>query len=60
MKERFCAYSIMRPMVYHIEMYSSEKLFDEYEVTFVNGTGKWITWLVRGGFDCDRTISRSK
>ena len=40
MKETICAYSIMRPMVYHIEMYSNEKLFDENEITFLNGTGK--------------------
>ena len=56
----FCAYSIMRAMVYHIEMYSSEKLFEEKDMTVLNGTGKRITWLVRRGFFCYRTISRSK
>ena len=60
MKGTFCAYSIMRPMVYHIEKYSSEKLFDENDMTFLNATGKLITWLVRRGFDYYRTIPRSK
>ena len=40
MKRTFCAYSIMRPIVYHIEKYSSEKLFDENDIEFLNGTGK--------------------
>ena len=40
MKGTFCAYSIMRPMVYHIEEYSSEKLFDENDTTFLSATGK--------------------
>ena len=40
MKETFCAYSVMCPMVYDIEMYSNEKLFDENEIPFLNGTGK--------------------
>ena len=40
MQGTFCAYSIMRSMVYHIEKYSSEKLFDENDMTFVNGAGK--------------------
>ena len=40
MKRTFCAYSIMRPMVYHIEKYNSEKLFDENDMTFLNATGK--------------------
>ena len=35
----FCAYSVIRPMVYHTEKYSSEKLFDEYDMTFLNATG---------------------
>ena len=36
----FCAYSIMRPMVHHIDKYSSEKLFDENDMTFLNATQK--------------------
>ena len=40
MKGTFCTYSIMRPMVHHIEKYSSEKLFDENDMTFLNATGK--------------------
>ena len=40
MKRTFCAYSIMRPVVHHIEKYSSEKLFDENDMTFLNATGK--------------------
>ena len=50
----------MRPMVHHIEKYSSEKLFDEKDMTFLNGTRELITWLARGGFDCYRTISGTK
>ena len=34
MKGTFCAYSIMRLMLYHIEKYSSEKLLDENDMTF--------------------------
>ena len=60
MKRAFCAYSIMRPIVHHIEKYSSEKLFDENYMTFLNATGKGIAWLVREGFHCYRTISGSK
>ena len=60
MKRTFCAYCIMRPMVYHIEKYSSEKIFEENDMTFLNATGKGITWLVRRGFDCYRTILGSK
>ena len=42
----FCAYSIMRPMVYHIERYSSEKLFEENGMTFLNATGNEVHgWL---------------
>ena len=40
MKGTFCAYSIMRPIVHHIKKYSSEKLFDENYMTFLNATGK--------------------
>ena len=40
MKGPFCAYCIMHPMVHHIEKYSSEKLFDENDRTFLNATGK--------------------
>ena len=40
MKGTFCAYCIMRPMVHHIEKYSSEKLFDENDITFLIATGK--------------------
>ena len=36
---------------------NSEKLFDENDITFLNATGKLLVWLVRGGFDCYRTIS---
>ena len=36
----FCAYSIMRPMVHHIEKYSSEKLSDENDMIFLNAKGK--------------------
>ena len=32
--ETFSAYSIMRPMVHHIEKYSGEKVFDENDMTF--------------------------
>ena len=39
MKGTFCAYCIMRPMV-HIEKYSSEKLFNENDMTFLNATEK--------------------
>ena len=38
MKGTFCAYSLMRPMAHHIEKYSSEKLFDENDMKFVNAT----------------------
>ena len=47
-------------MVHHIKKYSSEKLFDENDMTFLNATGKRIAWLVRGGFDCYRTVSGRK
>ena len=60
MKGTFCAYCIMRPMVHHIEKYSSEKLFNENDMTYLNVAGKWIAWLVGGGFDCYRKISGSK
>ena len=40
MKGTFCAYCIMRPMVYNIEKYSSEKLFDENDMTFLKASGK--------------------
>ena len=50
----------MRPIVYHIEKYSSKKLFDENDMTFLNATEKCLAWLVRGGFDCYRTVSGSK
>ena len=40
MKGTFCAYSVMRPLVYHIEKYSSEKIFDENDMIFLSGTGK--------------------
>ena len=60
MKRTFCVYCILRPMVHHIEIYSSEELFYENDMTFLNATGKCIAWLVRGGFDCYRTISGSK
>ena len=40
MKRTFCAYCIMRPMVYHKEKYSSEKIFGENDMTFSNATGK--------------------
>ena len=30
----------MRSMAHHIEKYSSEKLFDENDITFLNATGK--------------------
>ena len=47
MKRTFCVYSIVRPMVHHIEMYCSEKLFDENEMIFFNATGidlhGWLT-----------------
>ena len=36
MKGTFCAYSTMRPVVYQIEKYSSEKLFEENDMTFLN------------------------
>ena len=39
-KGTFCAYSIMRPMVHHIEKYSGEKLFDRSDMTFLYATGK--------------------
>ena len=39
MKGTFFSYSIMRPMVYHIEKYSNEKIF-ENNMTFLNATGK--------------------
>ena len=40
MKGVFCTYSIMRPVVHHIEMHSSEKLFDQNDITFLNAAGK--------------------
>ena len=40
MKGTFCAYCIMRSIVHHIEKYSSEKLFDENDMTFLSATGK--------------------
>ena len=40
MKGTLCAYSIMRSMVYHIENYSSEKIFDKNDMTFLNATRK--------------------
>ena len=40
MKETFCAYCIMRPMVHHIEKYISEKPFNGNDMPFLNGTGK--------------------
>ena len=40
MKGTFCAYSIMRPMVHHIEKYNNEKLFKGNDMTFFNATGK--------------------
>ena len=60
MTRTFCAYCMMRPVVHHTEKYSSEKLFVENDMAFLNATGKLIAWLVRGGFDCYRTISVSK
>ena len=39
-KGTFCAYSIMRPIVHHIEKYSSEKLFDKSDMIYLNATGK--------------------
>ena len=40
MKRAFWAYSIIRPMVYHMQKYSSEKLFDENDMAFLNAIGK--------------------
>ena len=60
MNRIFCTYSIMHPVVYHIEKYSSEKLFDENDTTFLIATGKCIALMVRGGFDCYRKVSGSK
>ena len=40
MKGTFYAYCIMRPMVHHIEKYSSEKIFNENDMKFLNATGK--------------------
>ena len=60
MKGTFCTYSFMRPMEHHIEKYSGEKLFDQNDITFLHGTGKLITWLVRRVFDCYRTIAGTK
>ena len=40
MKGAFCAYCIMRPTVHHVEKYSSEKLFKENDMRFLNATGK--------------------
>ena len=34
------AYSIIRPMEHHIEKYSSEKLFGQNNMKFLNATGK--------------------
>ena len=39
-KYPFCAYCLMRPMVHHIEKYNREKLFDENDITNLNGSGK--------------------
>ena len=36
----FCAYSIMRPMVHHIEKYSSEKLFNDNDMIFLYAIAK--------------------
>ena len=60
MRRKFSAYSIMCPVVHHIEKNNNEKLFDENDMTFLNATGKLIAWLVTGAFDCYRTISGSK
>ena len=40
MKRTIWAYSIMHPMVHHIEKYSSEKLFDENDMAFSNAKEK--------------------
>ena len=40
MKGTFCAYCIMRPMVHHTEKCSSEELFNENDMAFLNATGK--------------------
>ena len=40
MKITFWAYSIMHPVVHHIEKYSNEKLFDENDMTFLIAIGK--------------------
>ena len=40
MAGKSCAYSIMRPLVHHIETYSSEKLFGGNDIVFLNATGK--------------------
>ena len=39
MKGKFCIYYIMRSMVCHKEKCSSEKLFDENDMTFLNTAG---------------------
>ena len=43
MKVTFGTYCIVRPMVHHVEKYSSEKLFDENDMVFLNGTEELIT-----------------
>ena len=40
MKGAFCAYCVMRVMVHYIEKYSSEKLYDENDMAFLNATRK--------------------
>ena len=40
MKGTFSAYSIVRPVVYHIEKCSNGKLFEENDMTLINATGK--------------------
>ena len=40
MEGTFYVYFIMRPIVHHIEAYSSEKLFGENDIVFLNATGK--------------------
>ena len=40
MKRTSWVYSIIHPMVHHIERYSNEELFDENDMTFENAIGK--------------------
>ena len=47
-------------MVHHIEKHSSDKLFDQNDMAFLNATGKLITLLIGRDFDRYRTILRSK